>query len=155
MHIERPLPVGPTHLNIGELALIREFSPSAPDNLLTRLTIEVWILGLDNWHHLSSEETIGRHELELARRLDSRVGIRELDVMDLLLQLTFEFACVCYRLHVLIVEMISLLFETLFDLLGKLILPLRLNLEDDVLLREMRHLLLHIVELLVLKKFLS
>ena len=50
--------------------------------------IEVWISFLDFWNLVSSVESVGRHEPELASGLDRAIVAAVLDVVDLLSQLT-------------------------------------------------------------------
>ena len=84
MQVQSSLTVCTGHLNIGKLARIGQYSPSLPDNLLSRFPIVLRVSLLDQRNHLSPKESVGRHVLEFAGWLYPRVPMGELDLVNLL-----------------------------------------------------------------------
>lgn len=57
--VECPLSVCSAHLHVSELKLIFEFFPSATNESLTSLPVEIWVLFLHQRYHLSPKKPVG------------------------------------------------------------------------------------------------
>lgn len=64
--IESPLAVGSASDDIGKLLAVIELAPFLLDHILALLAVEVGMGFFHIRHSISSEEAVGRHELELA-----------------------------------------------------------------------------------------
>ena len=117
--VECPLSVGSAHLHVSKLKLIFEFLPSATNESLASLPVEIWVLILHQRNHLSPEKPVGRHIFELSGGLDRRIIIGKLDIVYLLLELALEFVEVVNGLNVILVKKVLLLAEAFLFLIGE------------------------------------
>ena len=58
--------VSSAHEDVGKLVMVLKLSPEVVHNLVAAIRVKGWLTFFDHRHHLFSEESVGRHEFELA-----------------------------------------------------------------------------------------
>ena len=105
----------------------------------------------DNRYLFSAVEPVGRQELQLASRLDCRVVTAELDAVDFLAKLINTILNFFDPSKVVLLALVCQFLKLAPLDLGQLVVPLGSQMLRDLSLAEMRHPLLHIIEVLVLE----
>lgn len=57
-NVQRLLPIGSRHQNVGKLVLIMKLCPHVMHNCMSSFAVETWLESFDQRHHLLSEESV-------------------------------------------------------------------------------------------------
>ena len=149
--VDGAFPVHAALEHVGIFVLIRQRTPSFPHNILSLLALHLRVHLLDDWHFLTTIEAVSCEEFELTCRLHSVVVGAELDPVNLVFESIDLDLDLLDAGVVVLLALLCQLLELASLRLGQLVGPARAQIYAEFTLAQMRQLLFHFVEVLVLE----